>query len=191
MSDWIEDAELGRNPDGEREQYQESIEQKKQAVQVNVDKIGRQFDEFTAKVAMLALRVNKLPEGHRPPIGDISCSSKKSHLNNHLFVCTSGRRIVEKEDGGLFGLFSSVTRYKQVRVVFLSISRKEGYVDIEYKDYLLRKRRLSSAYGDGEGKQTNVHELFHIPIERLNDQAVRSVIDWLAHKGNEDTLPLT
>ncbi len=190
MSDWIEDAELGKNPDSDRESYHESIEQKKIDVQKNVDKIGNLYDDFTSKILQLALRVNKLPEGHRPPIGDISCSNKKSHLNNHLFVCTSGRRILEKESGGLFGLLSKVTRYKQVRVIFLSISRKEGYIDIEYKDYMLRKRRLSSTYGDGEGKQTNLHELFHIPIERLNDQAVRNVIDWLAHKGVGDNLPL-
>lgn len=188
MSDWIEEAEMNGGAGEVSHRKGMNLDQRKQLVDRNYQLFAQKYDGFITELSKLVARVNNLPPHVREPFGKLEARPKKSKLDNHLFILSSSYRFRKRKAKGLFGWFS-YRSYKHIRVIYFSVSKIEGKVDVEVKDYVLEKHRLGAK---GEDKSTlHDHLLGETPMVELNREIARVVIDWLAFKSETQALPFS
>lgn len=171
------------------------IAEKKSAISKNYEKNKAAYEAFIKMMYSLVQRVNGLPEDMREPFGKLKATSKKTKLNNHLNFFASSRR--EQKFNFLSFLRLKPTHAKHYRVLYVYISKDEGFVNLEIKEnYLVRKRIPESGQESQSGKKKSnqskerTHVIMKYAIAKLNEQTGLDIIDWLVFRKHFQDLPL-
>jgi len=185
MKNWLEEIE-------EQEQKQEALSEKaKKRVQVkkekaaaNYQKNGKLFDNFIFKLNGLVKKVNSLPEEERSEFIEIDARLKETDFDNKLTVFSSSKRVSIRKMRFLF-FGKEVFRFKHIRVIYFSISKEMGKVDIEYKEKYLPKGHHEK-YTSNES-----HFLYELDFDILTEELSYRIINWLAFKEGEAEFSIT
>ncbi len=197
MINWLEEAEQELEKKKGSKKHSARILDKKFRIQENYKKNKDKYDEFIAKLNELVDRVNNLPIEKKQPFGYINSKEKKSRLNNHLNYFSSSNRIEKLKFRGLLKLFK-LSHYKNVRVIYFSVSRHMDIVGIEIKERSLLKERIKAGSKTDEKKgdtgskhkdQDSIHFKFAWDMNKLDDELAIQVISWLAFKEDMRNLP--
>jgi len=78
-----------------------------------------------------------------------------------------------------------VFRFKHIRVIYFSISKEMGKVDIEYKEKYLPKGHHEK-YTSNES-----HFLYELDFDILTEELSYRIINWLAFKEGEAEFSIT
>jgi hypothetical protein len=191
---WIEEAEQTNNKlKRKRETIHHRIDQKKSDVQKNWELNQEAYQEVVDKLADFVNRINNLPRESRLVFGRIEFKEKNSSLHNHLIKYSSSRRRIIRKFDGILSPYKA-KHYKNTRNIFLSLSRKSGYVLIESKEINAPRIRLNeesekslfTALNFFKGKDRSIvkrdRNLFR--ISEIDDDFIIYLIDYLAFKNN-------
>lgn len=186
MADWLEEAEGKPGRQSSPEKIASHIEQRQKLVKANYFANSTCYDAFISELSRLVVRVNNLPASSREPFGKIEGRPKRSKFDNKLFIFSSSYRFKKRRSKGILRWFGH-RHYKHIRVFYLSVSKHEGFADVEIKDYVLERHRLGTK---GDDKTTlHDHYLLQSPMVDLIPENGRKIIDWLAFKAETSTLP--
>lgn len=197
MINWLEEAEQELEKKKGSKKNSARILDKKFRIQENYKKNKDKYDGFIAKLNELVDRVNNLPIEKKQPFGHINSKEKKSRLNNHLNYFSSSNRIEKLRFKGFLKLFK-LSHYKNVRVIYFSVSRHIDIVGIEIKERSLLKERMrtNSKTDDKKGvkdskhkDQDRIHFKFAWDMNKLDEELAIQVISWLAFKEDIRNLP--
>jgi len=197
MINWLEEAEQELDKKKGSKKHSARVLDKKFRIQENYKKNKDKYDEFIAKLNELVDRVNNLPIEKKQPFGYINSKEKKSRLNNHLNYFSSSNRIEKLRFRGFLKLFK-LSHYKNVRVIYFSVSRHIDIVGIEIKERSLLKERIKAGSKTDEKKgdkgskhkdQDSIHFKFAWDMNKLDDELAIQVISWLAFKEDLRNLP--
>lgn len=187
MSNWLEEAERNIASVNDKSKSEDKLHNKKEKIRKNYLDNQIAFDSFIADLKKLVDRVNHLPTESRDPFGKISFYTKESKLNNHLHYISSSARVKKRMYKNVFHLFKTYT-FKRIRVVYLTVSSHEGKIDVELKENMLLRVRMTRA-GENERlkdpRRKNKDRkdfLFRFDLNSLNGSEPRDIIDWLAFK---------
>jgi hypothetical protein len=179
MKNWLEEIE-------DQEQKKEALTDKaKQRIQIKKEKAaanyklnGSKYDSFISRVNELVKKVNNFPEEERKEFIEIDARMKETEFDNKLFVFSASKRVsIHKMRFLFFG--KEMFRFKQFRVIYFSISKEMGKVDIEYKEKFLSKGHHEKYTAKDS------HFLYELDFEILTDQLAYRIINWLAFKEGE------
>lgn len=182
MSHWLEEAERKQNPKKENISRADRIRKRYLKIQENLKNNGDQFDEFTKDLHNLIDRVSKLPAYQNKPFRKMECREKDSKLNNHLNIFSSSRRIDDRKIWSFLPFFSS-DHFKHFRVLYISISGRDGKCEIELKENFLKREALGFDKNNLKvrpSKSDKFHVIYTFPISHLDHELALEVIDWLA-----------
>jgi len=179
MKNWLEEIE-------EKEQKKEAlsdkakqrIQQKKEKVAVNYQKNCDKYDTFINRMNELVLKVNNLPDEEKKEFTEIDVRMKDTEFDNKLYVFSASTRISINKNRFLF-FGNEIIRYKHIRVIYFSISKEIGKVDIEYKEKYLNKGNHHKYH------KKDSHYLYELDFDVLTEQLAYRIINWLAFKGGE------
>ena len=187
MSNWLEKAENEAAFGNDTSNFGEKLRLKKEAIQKNYLDNQFYYDNFIVELEKLVNRVNDLPLEYRQPFGKINFHSKDSKLNNHLYYISSSSRIKKRMYKSVFHFFKQYT-FKKIRVAYFTVSAQPGLIDIELKQNMLLKVRMTRA-GDNESlkdpRRNNKDRKdyrFKFDIKQIDGEQARDIIDWLAFK---------
>ncbi len=187
MSNWLEEAERNIVTGNDHSKLEDKLQNKKEKIRKNYLDNQLAYDTFIADLKKLVDRVNHLPAESRDPFGKISFYTKESKLNNHLHYISSSARIKKRMFKNVFHLFKTYT-FKRIRVVYLTVSSHEGKMDVELKENMLLRVRMTRA-GENERlkdpRRKNKDRkdfLFRFDLNNMNGSEPRDIIDWLAFK---------
>ncbi|MFZ4401140.1 MAG: hypothetical protein ACOYO1_13970 [Bacteroidales bacterium] len=179
MKSWLEEIE-------EQEQKKEAlsdkakkrIQIKKEKAALNYQQNGAKYDKFISRLNELVHKVNNFPEDERIEFIEIDARLKETEFDNKLFVFSSSKRVsIRKMTFFFFG--KEIFRFKHIRVIYFSISKEMGKVDIEYKEKFLPK-------GHHEKYTTkDSHYLYELDFDILTEELAYRIINWLAFKEGE------
>jgi hypothetical protein len=184
MENWLEEVEGKEHKKAFlSEKAKQRILAKKEKVTSNYIKNGIAFDTFIAKVNELIDRVNSLPEEERHEFVEIDSRNKKTEFDNHLNIFSSSKRVYfNKKRFYLFG--EKKYRYKYIRIIYFNISKDIDKVEIEIKEkYLPKGHRRKYATED-------IHRLYKLNFDVLNEQLAFQIINWLAFKNDVRNLSI-
>jgi hypothetical protein len=184
MSHWLDEEEQRNNPERKAAEKANQTNRKKQEVSENYTQIAVSYNAFLEELYNLTERVNRLPMETRSAFGKIDGRSKDSHLNNHLNIFSSSRRISRSSFLKFLSLFGG-KRYKNTRVAYIYVSSKPGLVDIEIKELLflrISRKDDKSAIDPEKANQKLTHFISSVPVEILDHNFALSLIDWFAFK---------
>lgn len=184
MSHWLDEEEQRNNPERKAADKANLANRKKNEVSENYAQIAVKYNAFLEELYHLTERVNKLPVETRAAFGKIDGRSKDSHLNNHLNIFSSSRRISRSSFLEFLSFFRS-TRYKNTRVAYIYVSSKPGMVDIEIKELLflrISRKDDKSAIDPEKANQKLTHFISSVQVEILDHNFALSLIDWFAFK---------
>ncbi|NVN94805.1 MAG: hypothetical protein HXX18_05930 [Bacteroidetes bacterium] len=179
MKSWLEEIE-------EQEQKQEALSErarkriqvKKEKAAANYKQNGNKFDTFISKLNIFVKKVNSLPEEERAEFIEIDARLKETEFDNKLTVFSSSKRVsIRKMRYFFFG--KEVFRFKHIRVIYFSISKEMGKIDIEYKEKYLPKGHREK-YTSKES-----HFLYELDFDILTEELAYRIINWLAFKEGE------
>jgi hypothetical protein len=197
MINWLEEAEQELDKKKDSKKHSARVLDKKFRIQENYKKNKDKYDRFIAKLNELVDRVNNLPIEKKQPFGYINSKEKKSKLNNHLNYFSSSNRIEKLRFRGFLKLFK-LSHYKNVRVIYFSVSRHIDIIGIEIKEHSLLKERIKAssntddkkgAKGSKHKDQERIHFKFAWDMNKLDDELAIQVISWLAFKEDIRNLP--
>lgn len=187
MSNWLEEAERNIVTGNDQNKLEDKLQNKKEKIRKNYLDNQLAFDAFIADLKKLVDRVNHLPAENRDPFGKISFYTKESKLNNHLHYISSSARIKKRMFKNVFHFFKTYT-FKRIRVVYITVSSHDGKIDIELKENMLLRVRMTRA-GENERlkdpRKKNKDRkdfLFRFDLNSMNGSEPRDIIDWLAFK---------
>ena len=176
MKNWLEEIE-------EQEQRKEALSDrakeriliKKGKVAANYQQNSSKYDNFISKVNELVRKVNNLPENERKEFIEIDTRTKDTEFDNKLTVFSSSKRVsITKMEFLFFG--KKQFRFKNIRVLYISVSKEMGKVDIEYKEKYLPKGHHEK-YTEKE-----FHYLYEFNIDVFTEEFAYRIINWLAFK---------
>jgi len=198
MSHWLEEAEKKvDNRTNKQYHRKDRVVTKKSEVKKNKDIIGEDYLDVIDEFVSIIQRINNLPKTERVPFGQISSKHKENKLDNLLHKFSSSRRVSTREYSSFLKPFK-IQRYKNSRSFFISISRKQDHVLLEYKEVKAKKVRLED---EKEGvfsflnilkmkKKANTHDVIDnivsMPLSKFNREFILEHIDWLAFKSDSD-----
>ena len=197
MINWLEEAENGLKKKKSPKGSTARILDKKFRIQKNYEKNKDKYDSYIAKLNELVDRVNDLPIEKKQPFGYINSKEKKSRLNNHLYYFSSSKRIEKMKYRGILKFFK-LSHYKNVRVIYFSVSRHIDIVGIEIKERSLLKERIKAisktddkkgVKGSKHKDQDRIHFKFAWDMNKLDEELAIQVISWLAFKEDIRNLP--
>jgi hypothetical protein len=191
MSDWLDEAERKAKREGFSQGQTERIRVKMDRIKENYEKNKQAYKGFVNNLVNLVSRANNLPPELRPTFGKIEANPKHSKLNNELYIFSSSRRLKQRRSGGFLSFLNPV-HLKNVRVLYVSVSKHMDKVDLELKESNLerKRKRLDSKNSLPHDDKDRVDVVFHLPFEKLNDDFARIALDWLAFKADLEELPL-
>jgi hypothetical protein len=184
MDSWLKKAEEAqRRTSSRKDRAQEHIMKRRALIEANYMTIGERYDALVRLFRELASRVNNLPMDARRDFGKIRYSFKETNLNNQLHIFSGSRKVYVKKLSILFPFFKSL-RVKHIRVVYLSVSRETGFVEIELKDSYLQKRDIRKDETGHESYRRDHHRrtdlLYTMPLEEVKEDLAYRLMDWLA-----------
>jgi len=184
MDNWLEEIE-GREKKKVTlsEKAKQRIHAKKEKVLLNYNKNGSTFDDFIKNLNELISRVNSLPEDERSDFIEIDSRHKKTEFENHLNIFSSSKRVyISKKKYYLFG--KKNYRFKYVRIIFFNISKEFDKVEIEIKEKYLPKGHKRKYLKE------DIHRLYKLNFDILNNQLAYQIINWLAFKKDINNLSI-
>ncbi len=186
MADWLEEAERKPGRQSSPEKIASHIEKRQILVKANYLANSNYYDAFISEISRLIARVNNLPANTREPFGKIEGRPKRSKFDNKLFIFSSSYRFKKRRSKGILRWFG-YRHYKHIRVFYISVSKHEGFADVEIKDYILEKHRLGVKGDD----KTTLHDrhLLQTSMDNLTTENARKILDWLAFRAETNTLP--
>ncbi len=191
---WIEEAEQTNNKlKNKRDDIHFRIDQKKSDVQKNWELNKEAYQNRVDQLADFVERINNLPRESRMVFGRIEFKEKNTSLHNHLIKYSSSRRRIIRKFDGLLSPYKA-KHYKNTRNIFLSLSRKSGYVLIESKEINAPRIRLNeesekslfTALNFFKGKDRSIvkRERNLFLISEVDEDFIVYLIDYLAFKNN-------
>jgi len=187
MSDWLEEAEGSIAFGNDHDRLDEKIRKKKESIQENYLANQSLYDNFIQELKSLSKRVNELPAEYREPFGKISFHVKDSKLNNHLRYLSSSTRIKKRMFKSVFR-FLKIYNFKRVRVAYFTVSSEMGKIDVELKENMLLRVRMTRT-GENERlkdprrkKKDRKDYRFRLDLNKINGNESRDILDWLAYK---------
>lgn len=195
MGHWLEDIEnKQRRSKQHSRSFKKKISDKKRLIRENYEKNGALFDGFIQTMFELINRVNDLPDEHREPFRKLNAYAKKSKLDNHLHYFYSSRREQKQEFSLLLWLKPS--HAKHIRVVYIFVSKHDGFANFEIKEnYLIRRRESGDekdkkkSHEKSERSKDRVHVIYPFAMEKLNRDIALQIIDWLVFSKQLHELP--
>jgi hypothetical protein len=187
MSNWLEEAESSIAFGNDHDNLEEKILNKKESIQKNYLANQSLYDNFIQELKSLSKRINKLPAEYREPFGKISFHVKDSKLDNQLHYLSSSTRIKKRMFKSIFHFFKTYT-FKRVRVAYFTISSEMGKIDVELKENMLLRMRMTRT-GENERlkdprrkKKDRKDYRFRLDLNNINGDESRDILDWLAYK---------
>lgn len=176
MGHWLEEIEnQAEKQHNNSEKAHNRIEERKQKVILNYEANKTVYDSFIAEMNSFVDRVNKLPEDQRVDFEEIDRKYKSTIFNNKLNIYSSSKRVEIRKRRGLLRGYKNY-RYKYIRVIYFSIAKEYGKVEIEIKEkYLPKGHRKTHKAG-------TIKKLFKSNFSVLTHELCLELIDWLAFK---------
>ncbi|MEI6696266.1 MAG: hypothetical protein WCO13_09365 [Bacteroidota bacterium] len=180
MKNWLEEIEeQEQKKEALSEKAKARIQVKKERAAANYQQNGLKYDQFIAETKELVRKVNNFPEDERKEFIEIDARFKETDFDNKLFVFSSSKRVtIRKMRFFLFG--KEQFRFKQIRVIYFSISKEMGKVNIEYKEKYLPKGHHKKYIAK------DTHFLYELDFDVLSKDLAYRIINWLAFKIEED-----
>jgi hypothetical protein len=179
MKNWLEEIEeQEQKKEALSEQARNRIQIKKEKTALNYQQNGEKYDIFISRLNELIQKVNNFSQDKKKDFIEIDSRLKDTDFDNKLFVFSSSKRIsTHKMRFYFFG--KEILRFKQIRVIYLSISKEMGKVDIEYKEKFLPK-------GHEDNYSTkDTHYLYELDFDILTENLAYRIVNWLAFKEGE------
>jgi len=188
MSDWLDQAESNiASVDDDHSKQEEKFLKKQEAIRENYQANKVLFDSFITDLKKLVERVNKLPAEHRQPFGKLGFHFKDSKLDNQLHYFSSSTKVKKRMYKNIFHLFKTYT-FKRVRVAYLTVSSQQGMINVELKENMLLRVRLTRS-GEHERlkdprrrNKDRKNYRFSLELQNMNGTEPREIIDWLAFR---------
>lgn len=182
MENWLEEIEGREHKKATlSEKAKQRILAKKEKVALNYITNGSVYDIFINKVNELVTRVNNLPEEERQDFIEIDSRNKKTEFENHLHIFSSSKRVfLIKKRFYLFG--NKNYRFKYIRIIYFNISKDLDKVEIEIKEKYLPKGHKRKYLKE------DIHRLYKLNFDVLDDQLAYQIINWLAFKNDVSNL---
>ncbi len=194
MTHWLEDAEREeqhkkQKPLKDSAKIQDKMFRIKQNYDVNKDS----YEAFISRLKDLSERANNLPMEKREPWLHIDTKAKDSKLDNHFYFFSTNERFDKRVITKHFP-FVKNQHFKHIRVIYFSISKEMGKVEVELKEDYLAKTRISSEDNSqikefiDDGLQ-RVDVIFLYNISDLNNELAFKILDYLVYKEDLKSLP--
>jgi len=179
MKSWLEEIEENaQQKEDLSTKAQQRILLKKEKSALNYQQNAAFYDDFISKINQLADKVNKFPDSQQKDFYEIDARFKDTEFNNKLFVLSSSKRVSSSKM--IFYFFGKqVFRFKHIRVIYFSVSKEMGKVDIEYKEKFLPKGHHEKYAKDDS------HFLYELDFDILTTELAYRIINWLAFKEGE------
>jgi hypothetical protein len=182
MSHWLDAEEQMHH--SESKSHSSSLSVKRSGIENNYIVVSARYNAFLEELYHLLERVNSLPLESRAGFGTIEGRKKDSKLNNHLNLFLSSRR---KNRISIFDFLRFLNRrkYKNIRVVYFSVSSHKEMINIEIKERTLLRAPLREDKpegGDGRHVKRQAHIVASLSVDMLDYDFALGVIDWLAFK---------
>jgi len=197
MSHWLEEAENKvKSRRYKNSEIKTKVQTKKQQITSNKELIEDDFLDVIDIFVSIIQRINNLPRHERIPFGQIISKQKENKLDNLLHKFYSSRRLVVREFSGIMAPFKA-HHYKNSRSFFISISREEGKVLVEYKEIKAKRVRLDDKikgfwsflpFTKKEKDRKEHHDVREniktISVKHFTKDIILEHLDWLAFKTN-------
>jgi len=206
MANWLEEAEQRqKRHQHDPESLSQKILEKKECIKENYRLNHQNYDQFIVQLNNYVQRVNNLPPEERGEFGKIKATNKKTRLDNHLAIFASSQRQNKTKFLFFFPLLKD-EHSKNIRVVYLCVSKKLGMIDVEIRETQLIRTRLKEKTKPEkvifpDAKERNIHHHKHIhhqiepetgdgkfhvlytfEIAKLSTDVAIEIIEWLAFK---------
>ncbi len=168
-----------------------ALENKRMEIEGNYALVSVGYKAFLEDLYHLMERVNGLPVESRADFGSIEGREKESKLNNHLNIFSSSRRKYWVSFFDFLRFFKK-RKYKNIRVVYVSVSSHKGMINIEVKERTLLRlsmREDKPEGDDGRRVRRQTHVVASLRVEMLDHDFALGVIDWLAFKNDSANSP--
>lgn len=197
MSDWLERAERDQDYKQGRIDYRKKALERKVLIKKNYEKLGKTYKNFINELTSLSNRANNLPPEFREPFGKIIIKSRPSKLENHYHFFGTSRRETKKEFAGSFKKVFKMQHIKHIRVIYFTISSRQGMANIEINERSMHRRKISKDETDSTStskskssdRNAKVHRVFRYGIEQMDADMARKVLDWLAFRCEKEDIP--
>jgi hypothetical protein len=187
MSHWLEEAERKKNRSRRRSRtLSKKIADKKRLIRENFETNQEAFTNFIKMMYEFVGRVNELPDEYRENFKKLTAAPKKNKLDNKLNIFSSSRRE-QKVDFFSFAWLKP-SHFKHIRVFYIYISKESGFVNFEFKENILERKRISSRRDKSDedkkpsDQKDRMHVIYRYPINQLNRKTGLELIDWLVFK---------
>lgn len=184
MSHWLDAEEQLHHSD--RKGHSDSLNIKRGEIEKNYTLVSGKYNTFLDDLYHLMERVNGLPLESRADFGTIEGRKKDSKLNNHLNIFSSSRRKYRISFFDLL-IFFKKKKYKNIRVVYFSVSSHKSMINIEIKERTLLRLPMREDKPEGEDShhvKRQAHVVASLQVEMLDHDFALGVIDWLAFKSD-------
>jgi len=206
MANWLEEAEQRqKRHQHDPESLSQKILEKKEGIKENYSRNHQAYDQFIAQLNNYVQRVNNLPPEERGAFGKIKSTTKKTRLDNHLAIFASSQRQNKTKFLFFFPLLKD-EHSKNIRVIYLCVSKNLGMIDVEIRETQLIRTRLKEKTKPEkvifpDAKEQNIHRHKHIhhqiepetgdgkfhvlytfEIAKLSNDIAIEIIEWLAFK---------
>lgn len=192
---WLEETEIKiREKEEGKRSLKENLAKRENQINRNKNLIAKDYLKFIDEFVKTIKRVNNLPESQKKPFGYLHYKRKSPKIDNLLFSFHSSRKIQLREFQGIFNPFKKVV-YKISRNIFISLSKREKEIIVEYKEIKTRRfkkgtdrqkvkifRFLRSFDPKKGSKLTTFEKKSKLLINQLNTDFILSQIDWLCFK---------
>ena len=184
MANWLEEAEreirrTSKSRNSERTQI------KKDRIRDNYLIIKKEYDAFIKELGDVISRINNLPLDMRQPFGQIDFREKDGKLDNNLIIISASRRLTKRKSA------LRNAHFKNVRALYISVSKYSEKVDIEVKEHFLIKKRLSTRNQEKADSPDNkkISLLLNLPIAECTKDKVMDMVSFVAFKHDVEKIP--
>lgn len=195
MSHWLEEAERKQRRSRRHSRtMSKRVMDKKRKIRENFETHQEEYSGFIQTMFEMVQRVNELPDEYREAFKKLTATSKKTKLDNKLSIFSSSRR--EKKIDFFSFSWLKPAHLKHIRVFYIYISKEMGYVNFEFKENILERKKITSSadkgYDDKKSPQQKdrMHVIYRYPMNKLTRETCLQLIDWLVFKDQIVDLPL-
>lgn len=182
MSHWLEEAEKRQAAEKDDQTRAEKLRKKIVKIEENKALYGAQYETFTKDLHQLVERAAKLADTPERPFRKMESREKDSKLSNQINIFYSSRRLSRRRWWTSLPFFNAL-QFKHLRVIFINLSSKAGYCEIELKENILLREALGVARtlkNRSFSKSGKLHLVYPFSINELNHELALEMIDWLA-----------
>jgi len=184
MDSWLKQVEADQNKHSvSKERAHRHIQERRLRIESNYANIKEEYGTLVQLFKNMTLRVNSLPIETRQDFGKIRYSFKQTDLNNQLHIFSTSRKVSLRKLTWLLPFIRKI-RAKHIRVLFLTVSREPGMVELELKESLLQKRDIKKDESSSESRRRETRKrinlLYTMPISEVTETIAYELLDWLS-----------